>query len=181
MTPDNQSDPWVAVAVVLRPHGLDGTMRLKPLTGQDDDLLQVGIRQFRVRNKGRVMDEPLTLRDGTLRQGLLYVHFEGIHDRTAAEKFTNCDLVIPEDERWDLPAGEYYADDLVGLEVRDEAGKPIGKVLRADNGSAHDYLILSLEGVKAKETMLPLLPDFVPLMNIADGFVEVRIPEGLLD
>ena len=181
MTPENQADPWVTVAVVLRPHGLDGTFRLKPLTRQADDLIEAGFRQFRLRRKGVVEEAPLVMRDCVVRLGLLYAHFDGITDRSGAEKYTNCELVIRESERWELPEGEYYADDLAGLEARAEDGALLGKVLRADNGAAHDYLILDLIQAPGRETLLPILPEFVPRVDIVGGFVTVRIPEGLLD
>ncbi len=176
----NQDD-WVAVAAVLRPHGLRGVFRLKPLTRAPEDFLEAPLENLRVRRSGRVAEELKLVESRLVGNGLIHATFEGISDRTTAEKFVNCELVIPEADRWELPEGEYYIDDFAGLEVRDSgSGEPLGTVKTAREGAAHDYLVLKLAGV-AEETLLPILPQFVQRVDIAGGFVEVTIPEGLTD
>lgn len=178
------SDEWVVVAVFQRPHGLRGTTRLRPLTSSLDEFLEMPNREFRVRRQGRVdADEVLTLdwmepdAEQTVR-----VKFKELGDRTAAERYTNAELVIRESERWSLDEGEYWHDDLAGLTVLDDrSGAMLGRVSHATDGLAHDYLVLALDAAPGKETLLPLVPEFVRDVDLAGGTVRVIIPDGLLD
>ncbi len=175
------ADDWVTIAVILRPHGLRGVFRLKALTRTPEDLVEAPLEELRVRRNGRLAEELVLTEARVMENGIIQARFEGINDRTAAEKFTNCELVIPESERWELPDGEYYIDELSGLEARSsETGEKIGTVKTAREGAAHDYLVLKLDGVP-EETLLPIIPQFVSRVSVAEGFAEVTIPEGLTD
>lgn len=179
--PDAGGD-WVAVAVMLRPHGMHGVCRLKTLTRTPDDFLDAAPEKLRLRRNGRLEGELTVEELSIMDSGIVHARFSEVADRTAAERLTNCDLVIPESERWELPEGEYYADHLAGLELRDAAGRKIGTVVGADEGAAHDYLVLRLDDAKTKgNLLLPLVPQFVHKVDVRGGFVEATIPEGLAD
>jgi len=156
-------------------------MRLKPLTRDPADFLEIEAKVFRLRRGGKIEGE-LTLEGAELRGDLIYAEFTEVPDRTAAERFTNCDLVIREEERWELPPGSYWFDDLPGLIVLDaESGDELGVVTAGREGPANDYLVLDLKAAAGKETLLPLIPRFVPEVDIAARRVRVLIPPGLLD
>jgi len=182
MSAPQSGEDWVAVAVMLRPHGMHGICRVKTLTRTPDDFLDAPVETLRVRRNGKLEGE-LTIEEMELMDsGIVHVRFAGINDRTAAEKLTNCDLVIPEGERWELPEGEYYADHLAGLELRDATGRTIGTVVGADEGAAHDYLVLRLDDAKNRgNVLLPMVPQFVHKVDVKGGYVQATIPEGLAD
>lgn len=182
MTGQPEADDWVAVAVMLRPHGMKGMCRLKPLTGYPDDLLDAAPEKLTVRRNGRIEDtltvEELELHEG----GIIFARFTEIPDRTAADRYVNCDLVIRESERWELAEGEYYIDHLVNLELRDASGKRIGTVVSAQEGAAHNYLVIRLDSAPWQgEVLLPLIPQFVHRIDVKAKFAEATIPEGLVD
>ncbi len=182
MRADGSPGDWVVVAVIMRPHGLRGTMRWRPMTRSAADLVEAPVKVFSVRNGEGDIVAKLTAKELWEHQGLVMGTFEEIADRTAAEQLTNMEVVIREDELWPLGDEEYYINDLEGLDVVDAAsGEVIGKVRTAREGSAHDYLLLRLNVLPDKDTMLPLVPQFVPRVLIAQGRVEVSIPRGLVD
>jgi 16S rRNA processing protein RimM len=181
MSGEPAGDDWVTVAVMLRPHGMHGMCRLKPLTRNPEDFLDAEPAKLKVRRNGRIEGE-LTFEEMELVDGgIIFARFAEIADRTAAERYVNCDLVIPESERWPLTEG-YYVDHLVGLELRDTTGKRIGEVITGRDGAAHDYLAIRLDGaVWQGELLLPLIPQFVHKIDIEGKYAEVTIPEGLAD
>lgn len=83
---------------------------------------------------------------------------------------------VLEVERDALPAteeGEYYAFQLVGLEVMEETGRPLGRVAAVDSGVANDVLELD-SGV-----LLPMVEDCVVTIDlegeritVATGFAD---------
>ncbi len=173
---------WVAVAVVMRPHGLHGVMRLKPLTRSAEDLAEAPVTSFSLRAADGKIVRKLTSTERWVREGIVMATFEEIADRTAAEQYTNMELVIPEADLWPAEEDEYYVNQLEGLEVRDaETGRRLGIVRSAQEGAAHDYLLLRLDEKPDRDTLLPLIPQFVPRVLLAEGRVEVTIPPGLVE
>jgi 16S rRNA processing protein RimM len=89
--------------------------------------------------------------------------------RTAAEGLRGAVLTAePLDE---APDGEVWVHDIVGAEVVDRAGAPIGVVTAVEANPAHDLLVL--EG----GTLVPM----VFVVDQQPGRVVVDVPDGLLD
>lgn len=181
MTPPHADDPWVTVAVFQRPHGLRGEVRLRPLTRTPEELLDCGRTAFRARRGGVWLGE-LTLGGWKVQRGLVYAFFDEIPDRTAAERFTNADLVVPETEMWQPPDGGYYIYQLEGLAAVDAGtGEVLGRVKTGREGAAHDFLVLDLDAARGREVLLPIVPAFVHSIDIAAGKATVSLPEGLVE
>jgi 16S rRNA processing protein RimM len=70
------------------------------------------------------------------------------------------ELTIPRAELPELPPGSYYAFELVGLEVEEEGGRRLGRVLEVAPGVAND--VLELEGGVA----LPMVEDCVRAVDL---------------
>ena len=73
--------------------------------------------------------------------------------------------------------GEYYAFDLVGLEVEDERGRPLGRVREVAPGVANDVLELD------SGLLLPMVAECVREVDlergrivIAPGFSDPQLP-----
>lgn len=78
--------------------------------------------------------------------------------------------VLIEVERVDLPAtgeDEYYAFELVGLQVVEETGRALGTVEAVTPGVANDVLELD-SGV-----LLPMVEDCIRAVDVAGGRIEV--------
>lgn len=174
-------DKWVAIAIVARPHAMRGAVLLKALTRTPEELTEAPLKRVFLRHKGQII-RPLTVRQIAMHKGAPYVFFEEVTDRTGAEEIAGLELVIPEEERWELPEGQFYADDLAGLELLDdETGRTLGTVLRAEEGPAHDYLVFSPTGQPDRKVMLPKVPEFVREISLERRQVRAVLPDGLLD
>ncbi len=97
------------------------------------------------------------------------VLFEGIADRTAAERLRGIEL---EAEPIDEP-GTMWVHELVGAAVRDAFGTELGRIGAVEANPASDLLVLE------SGALIPLR--FVTHHDAAARMVEVDIPEGLLD
>lgn len=174
-------DSWVAVAHILRPRGLRGLMRLKPLTPGPADLLDHPDVPYHAR-RGDVLTGPYRVRDGYVERDLLLARFEGIEDRNAADALVGCDLVVREEQLWEAGSEAWYLHELEGLALLDdETGAVIGRVVSGREGAAHDYLEIELDRLPGEKLLLPLVPAFVPEIDTAAGRARVRIPEGLIE
>jgi 16S rRNA processing protein RimM len=173
---------WVTVAIILRPHGLGGALVLKPLTRNPDDLLDASLDTLHLRLRGKV-GKSLEVERFSVHKGQPLVWFKGIEDRTAAEAYIGYELVIPESDRWELEDGQYYFDELEGLQVFTESDdQPLGPVLRIHEGAAHDYLVIAHPNKPGQEVLVPFVqPDCVRSIDLDAGRIVVRLPDGLLD
>ncbi len=180
MTP---KEDWVTIAVIMGAHSLKGGLRIKPLTRSAEDFLESAPEEVFHRRSGTNDEpQPARLTDLSLHQDGLLGRIEGISDRSAAERLKFHEILIPQSSVWELPDEEFYSFDLKGLEVIDlKTSKSLGKVKRADEGAAHDYLVISHPENPRKDVMIPLLKQFVPEIDLESGKVMVRLPEGLLD
>ncbi|MDR2881400.1 MAG: ribosome maturation factor RimM [Azoarcus sp.] len=66
--------------------------------------------------------------------------FEGIADRDAAEPLVGWYIATPRELLPRTEENEYYWGDLIGMEVRDEAGEALGEVTNLLSTGAHDVL-----------------------------------------
>jgi 16S rRNA processing protein RimM len=173
---------WVAVAIMVRPHALGGAFVLKALTRTPEDLLDAPLEKLHVRRRNQIIGT-LTLTSLSIHKNLPLARFEEITDRTAADQYVGCELVMPADEIWDLDEGRFYYDELVGLELIDAtSGVSYGAVLRVDEGAAHDYLVFAHPVRKGQTVLLPFVHDvFIREVSLEDHRVLVTLPDGLLE
>lgn len=108
----------------------------------------------------------------------LIVAFEGVNDRTAAERLRNTRLTIPEHERRSLGPEEWWPDDLIGLRVQDHAGNDCGVVTDVIEGVAQDRLSVVIASGATVE--IPFVATLVPEVDVGNGFVRLADVEGLL-
>jgi 16S rRNA processing protein RimM len=163
----------VHMAVIGAAHGIKGEVRVKTFTGDPTALGDYGPLYS---SDGRTF-EVIDVRP----QGMVaVVRFKGVSDRNAAEALNGTELFI---DRSALPDGgeedEFYHTDLIGLAVRDEGGRILGRVMAVQNFGGGDILEITHDGRKG--VLIPFTQAAVPEVNIADGFVCVEtVAAGLV-
>lgn len=106
------------------------------------------------------------------------ITFEEIRERPAAEQLRGRRLFIAGTGRRELGAGEYWPDDLIGMDVTDVDGTTIGKVTDVHTGLAQDRLIVeSPQG----EVIVPLVSPLVRAVDLGGGKVVVDLPPDFID
>lgn len=154
--------PRVRVGLLGKPNGLDGYIGLY---AESEDLVH-----FESGSEVYVADQLHTVRD--LRAGKKgpQVAFVGVTDRPGAEAIRGSDVFVT--ERRQLDEGEFWPEDLVGLEVRPGGGRVVGVV----HGPAQDRLVVEREDARFE---VPFVFALVPVVDREGGFVEIVEIEGL--
>lgn len=164
--------PWaerrVCLAAVAGAQGVRGLVRLKTFTERPEDALaygdlrdEAGERVFRMTGKGRAKD-------------LLVAAIEGVADRDAAAALRGTRLYI---DRAALPPTEeeeYYHADLLGLEVVDQAGQPLGRVRAIYDFGAGD--VIEVQGHGGRTVVIPFTRQAVPEVDLATGRLVANPP-----
>jgi 16S rRNA processing protein RimM len=147
------------VGRIVKPHGLKGEVIVRLVTDRVERLARGSTLQSSAGPLRVVLAKPHHLH--------WIVAFEGVTDRTAAERLHG---VVLEAEPLDEP-DTLWVHELIGSEVTDVHGAPLGSVVAVEANPASDLLVLDRGGL-------------VPLRFVvthAPGTVVVDVPLGLLE
>ncbi len=144
-TPAPEGGRRVALAAVAGAHGVDGEVRLKLFA---DDLSSLP--------KGATVFVGGTLRKITAikpAHKMPIARFEGIADRSAAERLRGTLVEIDRAVLPTLEENEYYHADIIGLPCVDATGTEQGRVVGIENYGASD--LLEIERPNGKHALIP--------------------------
>lgn len=158
------NSPSIRAGRLGRPHGLDGYLGLYV---EPEDL-----SYFEIGSTVHIQDRPHVIRAIRKADRGYHVAFKGVLDRNAAEQIRNHDVLV--DVRRELNEDEFWPDQLRGLEVRPGGGTVVGVV----HGPAQDRLEINRDGVVFE---VPFVGQFVPVVDVDNGFVEILEIEGLTE
>ena len=163
----------ILIAEIGAAHGVRGEVRVKAHTANPLAIADYGPLHdsrggiFRVKSMRHLKDD------------MLVVAFEGVADRTAAEKLNRTKLHV---DRAALPPpdeDEFYHADLVGLAVETTAGEPVGTVVAVANFGADDLLDVRRPG--GTSVYVPFTRAVVPILDFFAGKAVIEPPAGLLE
>jgi 16S rRNA processing protein RimM len=127
----------LAVAVVTKPHGIRGELRLKCL-GDDPSVLLNLDKVYLSKDNDDAREIKKAWHAG---QDIVCIAMDGIESRNDAEELRGMELYMDADES-DLEEGTYYVFDLIGCDVHDENGAKLGKVTDVlKHGAADVYVV----------------------------------------
>ena len=163
-------DGSVVVGRVIRNHGLDGSLRIQPYSD----------------NPKRFQPGSLLTLDGLSRavascrllpDGYAILQLDGLNDVVTARKCTGEWLYAAADPESELPPGEYYHYQLVGLQVVTDQGENLGQVQEVlVTGSNDVYVVKSESG---GELLLPAISQVVKGIDLTSGRILVHLLDGL--
>jgi len=136
-----------AVGVVVGAHGLQGTLKLSPLSDFPERFQ--ALETVYLTRGAEIIAQAHVKR---VRHAAAYVHvtLREVTTREAAEALTGVEVCVPDSETWTLPENVYYVSDLLGFEVIGDDGTKIGvlrNILAGPQGileiaqGTHEYLV----------------------------------------
>ena len=154
------------VGRVVAAHGVEGAVRVEPLTDFPD--------RFEPGSHLLVNGRPLTVSTAMTERAPWVVRFQEIADRSAAEKLVNLYLTVPVSAARPLPDGRFYHYELVGLSVVDQAsGRVLGRVAEVLTYAANDVLRVVDNDA---ETLVPMVRSIVRAVDQGGGRILVDLP-----
>lgn len=160
------SEPYLEVGRIGKPHGLRGEVVVTWITNLVDDRTRPGSR-FRATGGPIIGEDWLTIATARPHQDRWLVRFEGIDDRTAADRLRG---IVLEAEPLETE-GEVFVHELVDKILVDQHGTEHGPVVALVANPASDLLEL------ADGRLIPL----AFYRSHDDERVRVDVPAGLLD
>jgi 16S rRNA processing protein RimM len=163
-------EPTVVVGVVTGVHGLRGEVSIQNRS-DNPDRWTAGERVLR--EDGAALTIASSRRHGRR----LLVRFDGVEDRSTAERLRGAVLVVPESWLPELPAGEWWAHQLEGCEVRTRSGRVLGTVREVIANPANDLWVAVDE--EGRETLVPALADVLIDVDVDHRRIVVEDVPGL--
>jgi len=160
----------ICVAAIAGAFGVKGEVKLKSFTDLPENCASYGPLLSEV---GKVILTPISHR---LVKGAVAVTCPEVKTREEAESLKSTKLYVP---RENFPApdeDEYYAADLVGLEVKSTDGKRIGKIIAVEDFGAGD--LLEIKPKDGKSFYHPFTLEATPKVDIKAGRVVIKVIEA---
>jgi 16S rRNA processing protein RimM len=167
----------VAVGEVLRPWGLAGEVRVKPLTDRPEE-------RFRQLRECVLWEPAADRREDCRITGCrfdgeeLFVRMEGVTSPEAAKRFSGRLLAVAREDALPAPEGSFYPWEMAGAVVETRDGRRVGEFVGVDDNSAQPLWIVTDQG---REHLVPAVPEIVVDVNVAARRIVIDPPEGLLD
>ena len=153
-------------ALVRRPHGVRGELRVEPLGG-DAPRFAPGLALTREDTGAVVRVRSARPASG----GDVLLMLEGVDDRLAADALRSVYLCVDPGSRRHLGDDEWFVFQLVGLRARDPHGADVGIVVDVEDYPEQQVLVISDQN--AGLVRLPLVRAFVNRVDVDGGVIEV--------
>lgn len=108
-----------------------------------------------------------------------YLSLQGIEDRTSAEKWVGAWITFDETKRKPLPKDTFYLPQLIGCQVEDEQGHPLGEVTEVITSTAQPLLRIVREGHPI--VLLPFVGAWISHVLVTNKRIVVKRGEGMFE
>jgi 16S rRNA processing protein RimM len=172
LSKESSAEKCVEIGVVGRPHGVRGALHVFLHNPASEILKEV---ESVVLETGGADAAAYRIADVRRSGKSCVVVLDGVDSRVRAEALTGARVIVPRSALPPLDEGEYYVDDLMGLEVRSE-GRLLGTVTgsRAQGGIE----VLTVRG-EAHDIDVPLIAEYVVAIDLAAARIEARDTDDL--
>lgn len=159
--------------VVVGAHGVQGTLKVKPVTGTSFKLFTTSgriIKDFAIwlgadQNEGREYHVVSSKRQEP--KEIYLVRLKGIDDRTTAESLVGQSIYGKSEDREPLSEDEFFVEDLIGLKIVDRNNNDLGHLALVHAGVANDVYETD-QGV-----MIPAVKAFIDTIDMAERKITV--------
>jgi 16S rRNA processing protein RimM len=175
-----------------------GEVSVEIRTDEPDRRFAVGARVTAETNAASIVSHELTVLRARSHRDRLVVSFEGVNDRTAAERLRGLLLLADvSDTEVAASTDEFYDWQLVGMRVLNR-GAVIGEVSEVRHSPAQDLLVVqpsatpgpsstpdaataSETAVPSGEVLIPFVAAMVTGVDLASQTITTDLPDGLIE
>ncbi|MEO9820703.1 MAG: ribosome maturation factor RimM [Paracoccaceae bacterium] len=165
------SDDLIVVGVIAGAYGVNGEVRVKSFCAQPMDIETYSpLTDDTGKSYSLAVIRPS--------KNALITRIAEVTTKEAADALKGVQLFAQRTQLPVLPDDEYYHLDLIGLDVFDTGGTPLGKVKSVLNHGAADLLELHISG-EASTVLLPFTQAVVPTVDLKARKIIADPPDGL--
>ena len=159
---------YMLIGKVASVHGIAGEIKINPMTDDAERFFEL---EYLLLNK-----KEYTIEKVRLHKNQVLVKLEGIDDRNASEKLKGYDVEIYREDAVELDEGEYFIEDLKGLQVYDTSSSRKGVLKDIFPAGGADVMWFVVEG---KDILMPFFNDNIKEINIEEGYIKADLSKGV--
>jgi 16S rRNA processing protein RimM len=167
----------VAVGEVLRPWGLQGEVRVRPLTDRPKERF-TNLHECVLWEPRPDRREPCRIASCRFEGESLLVRMEGVTSPEDARRFTGRLLAVAQEDVLPAPEGHFYPWEMAGAVVETRDGRRVGEFVRVEGSEGQPLWVVTESG---REHLVPAVPEIVVDVNVAERRIVIDPPEGLLE
>lgn len=172
----SQPPVWVYVGRIIKPHGVRGEVVVEVRTDEPERRFQPGA----ILQQGpghQPTGEPLTIHSARPHGNRWLIMFDQLQDRNQADELRGTMLSIQVDPH-QLPddPDEFYSHQLLGLQVVDLAGTPLGTVAGVSHATGQTLLQVD---TPQRQVLFPFVAELVPHVDLEATTITVDDRPGL--
>lgn len=168
-------EEMAVIGKILSSHGVHGAFKVQPYSDFPERVSM--LRRVYLEKGGQTVAYPVVA--AALHGRFWVIRVDGISTPEEARALAGTLVKIPLSERVPLPAGVYYLDEIIGLDVYTVCGRFLGRVSDVLQTGSNDVYVVS-PGRDGKDLLIPALKTVVYSIDKAARRMEVELPEGLL-
>jgi len=163
------------VGKIARAHGNKGEVIVDLETDFAEDRFRAG-NVLVVEQTGHAVER--RIQSVRFQRGRPIVALDGILTMTDAEALAGAELKMPASALAPLPGNTYYRHDLVGCDVKDTAGRAIGRVTDVEGPLEQSRLVVAGD---RGEILIPMVDEICVRVDPIGRVIVVDPPDGLLE
>lgn len=168
-SPQSGEPVYLTIGKLRRTHGVKGEIVLE-MTTDFPEQIKTGIRIYI--GQGKQEHTLASIRP----HGRLYlISIEGFNDCDAVSIFRNMMVYADSSVIGPLPEGRFFQNEVIGMQVEDEQGKPIGRVKEILVTGANDVYVIAAPD--DSEILVPAIKQVVLSMNRETQKMIVKLQE----
>lgn len=171
-TSTSSTDALIELALVARPHGVRGELKLK-LHNEDSEVL-LSVREVTLRRPS-TPDAVMKVESARRANDALLVRLRGVDSRDAADALRGAAVCVPRSQLPQPDEDEFYAVDVIGAEVFAPEGR-VGEVVEFVEYPTCDVLVVATPTGKLE---VPLVDSVVARVDVAGKRVELTTRAAL--
>ena len=162
---------------IIGAHGIRGELKVVPLT--DDSRRFLKMKDCYLCGPKLENLTPAKAKSARIDKTNVLLKLEGVEDRDKAESLKGTYIAVSRADAVPLKKDSYYIADLIGLDISEDERGHLGKVCDCYETGAN--YILEIKRDKPKNLLLPFLKQFCYEVNVEEGYIKCRLPEGLYE
>ena len=163
-------DDLITVGIVRGVRGLKGQLRIESMSDFPGRFAEGQVLELDGHKRA-------ILRVAGDRKGLI-LELEGIHTRECAEKFKDCELrSTPYQSENLISEGSYFHHEIIGMEVRDQNNRDLGRIKEIIETGANDVYVVS--NSSDKDILIPAISSIICEVRVDINAMRINLPVGL--
>jgi 16S rRNA processing protein RimM len=171
-SPHTGEPAFLVIGKLRRPHGLSGEIFMEVIT-DFPERLQPGTKVYLGESHHATYVHTMRVhRDGKL------VSFKDFAEPDSVGELRNLMVYVRTNDRPELPEGEYYHHQLLGLNVVDENNVSLGKVVNILETGANDVLVI--QQASGREILVPYTESSILEIHLETSQIRVHLLPGII-